>query len=73
MNKTKYRVECNFGSKYFDDELSAVRYYNKCRRIPMNCELWKINTRSTPTLFSVTQKLLASATFTLVGGVYVES
>ena len=85
MERLKFRVECNYGSKYFTNEAEALRYYHKCKRKPVNVELWKITTRSTPTLYSVTQKLIDSATFTLVGcvldpcvrcakgGIYVES
>ena len=26
----RFRVECNFGSKYFDDIFNARRYFYKC-------------------------------------------
>ena len=30
----RFRVECNFGSKYFDDIFNARRYFYKCIERP---------------------------------------
>ena len=37
-----FRVECNFGSKYFDDIFNARRYFYKCIERDMQVELWKV-------------------------------
>ena len=39
----RYRVECNFGSRYFSDIEKAYRYYNKCKAKRLDVELWLIN------------------------------
>jgi len=37
-----YRVECNFGSKYFADLDKAKKYFNKKANNRLNVELWQI-------------------------------
>lgn len=40
--KALYRVECNNGSKYFDNSLEAIAFYNLKREQPMaSVQLWK--------------------------------
>lgn len=36
----KFRVECNYGSKYFDEAVDAVAYYNKCKAKHRDVEIW---------------------------------
>ena len=38
----RFRVECNFGSKYFDDIVKARKYFYTCIENDMQVELWKI-------------------------------
>lgn len=38
----RFRVECNFGSKYFDDIFNARRYFYKCIESDLQVELWKV-------------------------------
>ena len=38
----RFRVECNFGSKYFDDIFNARRYFYKCIERDLQVELWKV-------------------------------
>ncbi len=39
----RYRVECNFGSRYFPDLEKAGKYYNKCKSKHLDAELWLVN------------------------------
>ena len=39
----RYRVECNFGSRYFPDMKKAGAYYNKCKAKHLDAELWQVN------------------------------
>lgn len=39
----RYRVECNFGSRYFTDIGKAYRYYNKCKAKRLDVELWQVD------------------------------
>lgn len=41
----RFRVECNFGSKYFDDIFNARRYFYKCIERDLQVELWKVTYR----------------------------
>lgn len=51
--KALYRVECNNGSKYFDNSLEAIAFYNLKREQPMSSvQLWKFVTPSTQELIS---------------------
>ena len=36
----RYRVECNFGSRYFKDNEKALKYFNKCKEKHLDVELW---------------------------------
>lgn len=40
---TKYRVECNFGSKYFDCAVKAFGYFSKCKAKNRDVELWLVS------------------------------
>jgi hypothetical protein len=43
--KPIFRVECNSGSKYFDDSISAFKYYDLKREQPMTTvEVWQFIT-----------------------------
>lgn len=45
MRVIRYRVECNNGSKYFDNSNEAITFYNLKREQPMaNVQLWKFIT-----------------------------
>jgi hypothetical protein len=51
--KTLYRVECNNGSKYFDNSLEAIAYCNLKREQPMaSVQLWKLLSPTTQELIS---------------------
>lgn len=53
--KTLYRVECNNGSKYFDNSHEAIAFYNLKREQPMaSVQLWKF-------VSPATQELIAPA------------
>lgn len=48
-----YRVECNNGSKYFDNSIAAIAFYNLKRDQPMSSvQLWKFITPTTQELIS---------------------
>ena len=36
----KYRVECNFGSKYFDNAVDAFAYFHRCKENNCNVGIW---------------------------------
>lgn len=38
----KFRVECNFGSKYFDKIEPAIKHFNKCKDKGLNVQIWSI-------------------------------
>ncbi len=38
----KYRIESNFGSKYFDDEKAAVAYFDYLMARKLDAELWLV-------------------------------
>lgn len=51
--KALYRVECNNGSKYFDNSFAAIAFYNLKREQPMaSVQLWKYITPTTQELVS---------------------
>ena len=51
--KALYRVECNNGSKYFDNSFEAIAFYNLKREQPMaSVQLWKFITPNTQELIS---------------------
>ena len=48
-----YRVECNNGSKYFDNSFEAIAFYNLKREQPMaSVQLWKFISPTTQELVS---------------------
>ena len=49
----RFRVECNFGSKYFDDIFNARRYFYKCIERDLQVELWTAKKE-----YSATQELM---------------
>jgi len=58
--KKVYRVECNFGSKYFESGVSAFAYFEQMKTKQMtSVELWLVIKERTPKLYSVTQELIA--------------
>lgn len=62
MKKTYYRVECNYGSKYFDKGIEAYIYFSQMSVMQKeSVELWLINKECTKKLFSITQELIAYA------------
>ncbi len=38
----RFRVECNFGCRYFQDINKAKRYFNKCVEKHLDVELWLV-------------------------------
>ncbi len=60
--KKIYRVECNFGSKYFDNLDKALKYFQKKVGNHLYVELWKItrvdNELCAKGSFIVMQKLM---------------
>lgn len=60
--KKLYRVECNHGSKYFENGVEAFEYFERMRKRRMtSVELWLLITDDTPKLYSATQELIAYA------------
>lgn len=57
----RYRVECNFGSRYFKDNEKALKYFNKCKEKHLDVELWLVSYLFCPLLdtFSASQELKA--------------
>ena len=39
----RFRVECNFGCRYFKDIAKAQRYFEKCRSKHLEVELWQVS------------------------------
>lgn len=39
----RFRVECNFGCRYFQDIDKAQRYFNKCVVRHLDVELWLVS------------------------------
>ena len=60
MTQIRYRVECNFGSKYFNRKLDAVIYFNYCRARKLECEIWQMKKTSLDSVYSHIQVLLAN-------------
>lgn len=56
----RFRVECNFGSKYFDDIFNARRYFYKCIERDLQVELWKVTYHlcTAKKEYSATQELM---------------
>lgn len=57
----RFRVECNFGCRYFKDRAKAQKYFDKCRAKHLEVELWLVTYGYCPVfeVFSATQELLA--------------
>ena len=60
---TTYRVECNYGSKYFDNERKAIRYYCKQEAKGLDVEFWICTQRMSKNLFSKEQVMALSTSF----------
>ena len=56
----RFRIECNFGCRYFKDIVKAQRYFEKCRSKHLEVELWQVSYLYCPLLerFSARQDLL---------------
>lgn len=38
----KYRVECNYGSRYFDNASKAIEYFNRKKARNLDVEIWLV-------------------------------
>ena len=56
--KNLYRVECNFGSKYFTEPLKAFNYFHRQFENGFSVEIYLRQVVCTKKLFSVTETLL---------------
>lgn len=56
----RFRVECNFGCRYFDKIDKAYWYFNKCKTKHLDVELWfvKYGYDFTKKRYTATQELL---------------
>ena len=58
--KKMYRVECNYGSRYFENGVEAFEYFqNMTETQNQSVELWLVIKENTKKLYSVTQELIA--------------
>lgn len=57
----RFRVECNFGCRYFNDVNKAKKYFDKCRAKHLDVELWLVEYMYCPMsgMRTATQKLIA--------------
>ena len=57
----RYRVECNFGCRYFKDIRKAKQYFDKCVTKHLNVELWLVTYIHCPVAgkYAAVQELLA--------------
>lgn len=39
---TKYRVECNYGSRYFENATKAFAFFKKCKGRNLDAEIWLV-------------------------------
>ncbi len=39
----RFRVECNFGCRYFQDIKKARKYFDKCEAKHLDVELWLVH------------------------------
>lgn len=55
-----FRVECNFGSRYFDTAVKAFAYFKKKKAKNLDVEIWLVKFTCSPKtgLYSATQELL---------------
>ncbi len=57
----RFRVECNFGCRYFNEIEKARKYFDKCRAKRLDVELWVVNYDYCPLMdkYSAVQELVA--------------
>lgn len=55
----RFRVECNYGSKYFDTAVEAFSYFEKCKKRNRNVTIWAVDiTLSHSKRISAVQEML---------------
>lgn len=56
----KYRIECNFGSKYFDVAAEAFAFFHTCKAKRIRVEIWLVQYRyiARAQRYAATQELL---------------
>lgn len=62
----RFRVECNFGCRYFKELEKALKYFDNCQSKRLDVELWVVNYYYCPPMdrYSAVQELVAySATY----------
>lgn len=57
---TRYRVECNFGSRYFGLATKAFAFFKKCKGRNLDVEIWLVtyDVDQKVQRYSATQELL---------------
>lgn len=60
----RYRVECNHGSKYFEDESKAWAYFYRCKNKHLDAEIWLVNYNIKRCKKAVATQELVDYTFT---------
>ena len=63
--KQCYRVECNFGCKYFNTQEKARAYFERKASKSLDVEMWQVNYCSCRKRICATQKLIAYSGTTL--------
>ena len=58
MKIKNYRVECNYGSKYFNRKIEAIAYFAYCKSRVLACELWQNKVIQSDDVYSHIQILL---------------
>ena len=58
MKRVYYRVECNFGSKYFNHRKNALIYSDYCKARNFEAEVWQVCVTTADDIYSVVQVLL---------------
>ena len=56
----RYRVECNYGSRYFDDAAKAFTFFNRRKARNLDVEIWLVTYRYSEVAkrFAAMQELL---------------
>ncbi len=54
----KYRVECNYGSRYFDCAAKAFEYYKQKKSLNMDVEIWLVTYIRNDSGYATRQELL---------------
>ena len=56
----KYRVECNYGSRYFENAAKAFSFFKRKRNRNLDVEIWLVtyNYSHSAKRYSATQELL---------------